>query len=567
MCNPKSLKNVLSLAAALCTVATVSAIRADITNGFSTVSNWQLNGSKNASNGAVIVPPSIADGDLTLTTAAKGESNSAWYTTPQNIANSWSASFTWQSSSDSSPSPANGFLFAVQGSGTSALGVGGGGSGLGYENPAASGGTFTAVTPSVAIGFNVYNAPSTVSVGINGGFVSQQILGYASTLNLMTDTNPINFSVNYYAPTGVLNVSAVDSTNSAHSLNYTYYGAPNATHDLLAPQPLNVGTVVGNTGFVGFTGSTGGVFMQQDLTNFNFTSNTGASQPPGYAPPPAAYVTVSRSPVALTAASFNTDVVVENTASLTEGTAVPANVATPLDKTYGLYESGLSVTTSSGGSFAVPDGLPTSHQFLSQADNATTFQFQHYTNTNNALRLTSSSVGDITSGTMTLANPSAFGTLAILANSTNASGNSGTLTLNFANGQTVTTDYAAPDWYTTSSTGRTPDGNVFGVALKGMGRIDLANATYDSKNINPQLFETVLNLSDLVTSTGQTVNVTGDVLDSMTFDINPTALTTLIYGVSGSAVPEPASLVLLACGAIGLLLIPSRMVRKSRRFF
>ena len=276
MCHPKSLKNVLPLAAALCTAATVGAVRADITNGFSTGGNWQLNGSANATNGAVLVPPSIAGGDLTLTTAAKGESNSAWYTTTQNIADSWSASFTWQSSSDSLPSPANGFMFAVQGSGASALGVGGGGSGLGYENPAAGGGTFTAVTPSVAIGFNVYNAPSTVSVGINGGFVSQQILGYASTLNLMTDTNPINFAVNYYAPTGVLNISAVDSTNSAQSLNYTYYGAPNSTHDLLAPQPLNVGTVVGNTGYVGFTGSTGGVFMQQDLTNFNFTSNTGA---------------------------------------------------------------------------------------------------------------------------------------------------------------------------------------------------------------------------------------------------------------------------------------------------
>ncbi len=553
-------------------LAAANQVRADITNGFSNASNWTLNGANSSATNGL---PAMAGGDLELTSNNTNEDSSAWYNTQQNIANSWTASFTYTMNYTSSY-PSEGFMFVLQNAGTNALGAGGSAQ-LGYLNPSAtqaSSGAYTGfanVNPSWGLGFQLFGhgVSSFLQVGQNGAFVAGINNPNSSTLKMSRDqNNPINFTISYYQPDGVVNISATDNSGGSYSgtLNYNLQ-LPGPYNMIPTPATTLASDLGQNTAYVGFTGATGGDNVEQDFTNFSFT--TGASAPTGYTPPaPApAFVSVARAPIALTAGSFNADVVVENSASLPTGATVSSSIATPAGvSNNAFYEAGLSVAGS-----AVQGGLPTSHDFLSNGDGVTTFQFQHYTNTNNVLRLTSA----VTSGTMTLANPTAFSTLAILAMGAGAAHDSvGAVTLNFANGQSVTTDYAALDWYSGNIDSTTPDGNPFGLALNGLGRINITNAI-SSKSVNglpsnPGMYETVLNISHLGINGGSFVDASGyGALDSLTFDLASSVSTgsaakiTEIFAVSGSAsaVPEPAALgSLTLCAALGLLM----MSRKRR---
>ena len=285
---------------------------------------------------------------------------------------------------------------------------------------------------------------------------------------------------------------------------------------------------------------------------------------------PAAYLNTVRTPIAFSSGSFNQDVVVENTANPASGSAISSSVASAAGyNSNALYESGLTI-----GGAAQSGGLPTSHQFVSQGDANTTFQFQHYTNTNNVLRLTSTAAGlanpTSASGTMTLATPTTFSTLAILAFSANGNPTAtGTVTLNFANGKSVTTDFYAPDWFTNVVSGVTPDGNYYGTALSGFGRIYLAQSAVNALPTFPDMYETALNLSHLgIDSTGDFVNASSyGALESLTFTMPSTVGVTDIFAVSGSAVaatPEPSSALLIAGGAAaGLMLLQRRSRRLS----
>jgi hypothetical protein len=543
---------VASLIVAAVAGAGVSTVQAAITNGFSNPSNWTLNGNSASQTNGV---PVISGGDLTLTTASNSEASSAWYSTPQDIADSWTATFTWQWSGTTNP--ADGFMFVAQNQGLSALGGGGGYKGYQATSPGSAAGGY-AITPSYGVGVENFGSgnANNVSVGINGTIVTGGNNVANSTLDVNTDSNPINFTVSYNAAANEIYVAGVDTTNSADSFSYVYTG----NSGNLAPS-FNSATQVGaNTAYVGFTGATGGLNEEQDFTNFNFTS--GATMPANYQSP--AYLNTVRTPIALTSSSFNQDVVVENSASLTTGGAIPSTVAMPVGQnSNALYESGLTVggTVQSG-------GLPTSHQFVSQGDANTTFQFQKYTNTNNVLRLTSATSGAANptspTGTMTLATPTTFSTLAILALSGNGNPTGmGTVTLNFANGKSVTTDFYAPDWFTNVVNGVTTDGNYYGTALSGFGRIDVSNSGVNGLPTFPDMYETALNISHLGTdSLGDFVNASSyGALDSLTFTMPSNTGETNIFAVSGSAVstPEPSAVLLLIGGAAaGLLLLRRR---------
>jgi hypothetical protein len=565
-----------SLCASSLLLATASQIRADITNGFSNASNWTLNGTTGSTNNAL---PAIASGDLELTSNSSNEDSSAWYNTQQDIADSWTASFTYQMNYTTA-FPSEGFMFVLQNAGTNALGSGSSGQ-LGYLNLSAtqiSSGAYSGfvnVNPSWGLGFQLYGhgASSFLQIGQNGAFIAGTTISNTTTNKLAMSrdqNNPINFTISYYQPDGVVNISAVDNSGGSYSGTLNYNIQLPGPYNMIPTPPSTLASDLGqNTAYVGFTGATGSNTVEQDFKNFSFTSGTPTSAPSGYTPPSpaAAYVTVPRAPVALTASSFNADVVVENTANLPTGATVSSSIATPAGVTNNaLYEAGLTVAGS-----AVQGGLPTSHEFLSNGDGVTTFQFQHYTNTNNVLRLTST----ITSGTMTLSQPTTFSTLAILAMSAGGAHDSvGAVTLNFADGQSVTTDYAALDWFSGNIDSTTPDGNPYGLALSGLGRITISK-TISSSSVNglpsyPGLYETVLNISHLgIDSTGDFVNASGyGALDSLTFNLASSVSTgtaakvTEIFAVSGS-VPEPASLGMLSLGAaVGLLLI-SRKRRKA----
>ncbi len=538
----------LGMAALAATAVAAVPVHAAITNGFSNPGNWTFNSNSASSTNGV---PAMSGGDLTLTSASIGESSSAWYGTPQDVSDSWTATFTWQWSGTTNP--ADGFMFALQNQGLTAIGGGGG-----YKGYQISGST--GITPSYGVGvenFGTGNA-NNVSVGLNGVIVTGGNDVAGSTLNVNTDTNPINFTVSYIKPANELYVSGVDATNSANSFSYVYTG----NSGNLAPSFNSQTQAGGSTAYVGFTGATGGLNEEQDFTNFNFTTNATPAMPANYQS--SAYLGTARTPIAFTSGSFNQDVVVENSATLTTNGAVPTSVATPVGlNSNALYESGLSIggTLQSG-------GLPVSHQFVSQGDANTTFQFQKYTNTNNVLRLTSANSGaaDPTSpsGTMTLATPTAFSTLAILALSGNGNPTGmGTVTLNFANGKSVTTDFYAPDWFTNIINGVTPDGNYYGVALSGYGRIYLAGSSVNALPTFPDMYETALNLSHLgINSTGGYVDASSyGALDSLTFNMPSNTGETNIFAVSGSAIaatPEPSSVGLLVGGALASVMLLRR---------
>jgi hypothetical protein len=215
-----------------------------------------------------------------------------------------------------------------------------------------------------------------------------------------------------------------------------------------------------------------------------------------------------------------------------------------------LYENGLAGTPAGS-------GLPQDGTIISQYSGGTsialtTFALQRYANTRNVLDLNAVSGP---TGTLILSKPQAFQTIAILATSLQGgSNNAGSVTLNFTDGKSVTTDYAAPDWFDNTS-GTTPDGNRFGVAINGIGRLNLASSTVSGTPDYPNFYETILSLENLFNGTSIS-NYSGETLVSLTFNQASGTSATAIFAISGEvATPEPDTLVLFAIGAASMWLI------------
>jgi hypothetical protein len=174
-------------------------------------------------------------------------------------------------------------------------------------------------------------------------------------------------------------------------------------------------------------------------------------------------------PVAL--AGFNAALLASNNA--TAGSPGATGFDIPND--YCLYQQGLS-----GGT----QGLPLSGSFPSQCDSTTVFQLGSY-GAADALIL-----GDTyaASGTLALASPAAFNSLAILAASANGGGQ-GTFVLNFTNGtHSPVLAFNCQDWFYT----------VTNVAIQGFGRLQLSGWTFQNTgSSNPNLYETAVNLATL----------------------------------------------------------------------
>ena len=225
-------------------------------------------------------------------------------------------------------------------------------------------------------------------------------------------------------------------------------------------------------------------------------------------------------PITLT--GWNQDVVLENA-------LFPANTA-DFD-TYGSLWFG-------AGWNGHLDGLPSSLRFTSQFNPEVIFQFQPYT-TNNALRLDTSVSGR--TGTLVLATPAPYRSLAILASS-GTGGGTGTLALNFVDGTSVSNlSFIALDWYGFSTD----------LALAGLGRRDsaLPPPGYGTAGTGFGFFETDLDLVAL--------GLDRKFLKSLTFTKPPNPLVTGIFAVSGepSKAAEFTSVNVLVGGGAQLNLV------------
>jgi autotransporter-associated beta strand protein len=130
-----------------------------------------------------------------------------------------------------------------------------------------------------------------------------------------------------------------------------------------------------------------------------------------------------------------------------------------------------------------PQGLPTSNNrtFASHSNGNTTFQFQPYDGTNNALELDSNSTGHMgqtLSQTLTLGNTTGYTSIAVL-NAADSGGGTVNYSLNFAGGVTATGSFTSNDWF---------NGGAY--AINSIGRVQLGStAPYSNTGTLPALFE------------------------------------------------------------------------------
>jgi len=188
-------------------------------------------------NGSATFPSQNA---LQLTPNAGGQAGSAWNNIPFSTG-AFTLSFTYTTVSASNP-PADGITVGFQNMGLNALG--GGGGSLGYET----------ITPSAVLAINIY--PPNTTGGVGSGV--KVLTNGAPPGGGFTPMAPVNPGL-VGTPTDV--VVTYDGTNVSASFTQ------GANVFNTGPVPLDIPGTVGPTGFFGFTGATGGLTAQQQITN------------------------------------------------------------------------------------------------------------------------------------------------------------------------------------------------------------------------------------------------------------------------------------------------------------
>jgi fibronectin-binding autotransporter adhesin len=206
--------------------------------------------------------PSFAGNTLTITTTGiNNTANSAFYNTKVPISDTlgFTANFTWTINGG-----ADGIAFVLQNDPRGAAAVGSGGNSLAYQGAAGSG---LSIVNSAAAQFELFGANSGVAFGSGGNIAN--IAPYQSTSPVALD-QAINVTLVYNGPAQTLTETLVGADTTTFTTTFTgidYAALTNAAAN-------------GNTAYIGFTGSTGGISATQMISNFSYAQNLPFSQTP-----------------------------------------------------------------------------------------------------------------------------------------------------------------------------------------------------------------------------------------------------------------------------------------------
>ncbi len=221
-------------------------------NGFASVAGLKLNGTTLSTNNLV---------QLTSTTGTY-QDGSVFWTQPIGV-QTFTTDFAFQLTS----AQGDGFTFTIQNVGTTALGASG--SGLGYQN----------IGKSVAVKFDLYSnaGEGTDSTGVymNGATPTVPAIDMTSSGVLLRSGDVMLAHLTYDGTT--LSMTLTDqSTNKVFTLSKA----------INIPQ-----TVGGNTAYVGFTGSTGGLSAIQKILSWTYSAQSAGpvTSAPTFSPAAGSY--------------------------------------------------------------------------------------------------------------------------------------------------------------------------------------------------------------------------------------------------------------------------------------
>ncbi|MGO9325751.1 MAG: MBG domain-containing protein [Terracidiphilus sp.] len=235
----------------------------------------QLNG------GASFAPGASPTTLLQLTRNTEDQVGSAWYTTPQPVANTFSSTFTFQLTGGS----ADGFAFVIQNSssGINYVGYDMAGCALGYAgDPLGVCGTpSSGVTNSVAVGFKTYNDgtnyPNANSVFIASNETGENCENVGTGGCVIAENNLGSITLangNVHMVTVTYAIQPLSSQTACVSASMPCLDVILDGTDLFpAGVPFDMTSIdlTNNAAFVGFTGATGNSVENNDILSWTFT--------------------------------------------------------------------------------------------------------------------------------------------------------------------------------------------------------------------------------------------------------------------------------------------------------
>lgn len=232
-----------------------------------------------------------ADGTvLRLTGSAGNQAGAAYSTTAVTLgaSDTFSTTFQFRFTTPAGADPADGITFVLS---NSPSGLGAVGNGMGYAG----------VGNSMAVEFDTYgNGPGSLGP-IAGGDAGN------SSNHVAIDTNGVLTNTDFAYPYGVqfcdFTLAHPNTTSGCMSngdlwratigydgahLSVTVQDGTNAPTTLISNAAIDIGTLLGsNTAYVGFTGSTGAGYENQDIVNWSFANTTELAnipEPASFAP-------------------------------------------------------------------------------------------------------------------------------------------------------------------------------------------------------------------------------------------------------------------------------------------